>query len=336
MARFSLPLRVFLPILGMLFAQYFLYVYKPSSSPENETAQNVEEFEKELVSKFKSKYGEYRILEDNICLEGGERCVSVRDYAVYNKEKGAYFSRHVFYEGMDLSDARLKPPKAKHKDYMDTSKWEIDKGYLTKECYTPVFREEMHISGAVKMDRQAKANVLVIGLGAGYFNAYLHSVFPKFNVTGVDIEPEMVRIALKWYGLVLDDRQHVYTMDGVDYLKQAASEGTKFDVIFVDACIMNLKLDVLCPVPIFLSKDVVRSMYEVLQEGGAVISNVLSFTLSTNELLRKVMTPLREEFPFCTSRSAPLSPPNMVVSCTKRKRPEGLSKAYAAFEKELH
>ncbi|VDL71617.1 unnamed protein product [Nippostrongylus brasiliensis] len=103
----------------------------------------------------------------------------------------------------------------------------------------------MHISGAVKMDRQAKANVLVIGLGAGYFNAYLHSVFPKFNVTGVDIEPEMVRIALKWYGLVLDDRQHVYTMDGVDYLKQAASE-----------------------VPIFLSKDVVRSMYEVLQEGG--------------------------------------------------------------------
>ncbi|WKY01898.1 hypothetical protein Q1695_015702 [Nippostrongylus brasiliensis] len=163
---------------------------------------------------------------------------------------------------------RLLGMGPKHKDYMDTSKWEIDKGYLTKECYTPVFREEMHISGAVKMDRQAKANVLVIGLGAGYFNAYLHSVFPKFNVTGVDIEPEMVRIALKWYGLVLDDRQHVYTMDGVDYLKQAASEGTKFDVIFVDACIMNLKLDVLCPVPIFLSKDVVRSMYEVLQEGG--------------------------------------------------------------------
>ncbi|KAK6017456.1 hypothetical protein OSTOST_17025 [Ostertagia ostertagi] len=83
----------------------------------------------------------------------------------------------------------------------------------------------MFVSGAIEMDREAKSNVLIIGLGAGYLNTYLHSTYPKMNITVLEIEPKMVEIAQKWFDLVLDDLQRVITMDGVEFLKEAAKEG---------------------------------------------------------------------------------------------------------------
>ncbi|PIO60456.1 hypothetical protein TELCIR_18046 [Teladorsagia circumcincta] len=90
--------------------------------------------------------------------------------------------------------------------------------------------EEMFVSGAVEMSRDAKSNVLCIGMGAGYLNSHLHSTYPKMNITVVEIEPKMVKIALKWFDLVLDDWHRVITMDGVKFLKEAAKEGEGYQV----------------------------------------------------------------------------------------------------------
>ncbi|VDO23750.1 unnamed protein product [Haemonchus placei] len=89
----------------------------------------------------------------------------------------------------------------------------------------------MFVSGAVRMDRGANSQILSIGLGAGYINSYLHSLYSKMNITVVEIESKMVKIAQKWFNLVLDNLHRVIVMDGIEFLRKAAMEG---------AVIMNL------------------------------------------------------------------------------------------------
>ncbi|VDM78551.1 unnamed protein product [Strongylus vulgaris] len=85
--------------------------------------------------------------------------------------------------------------------------------------------EDMFTSGAVDMSTDSTAQVLSIGLGAGFINSYLHHNFPKMNITVVDIEPKMVDICLRWFDMKLDDRQHAVVMDGVDFIEQAVNSG---------------------------------------------------------------------------------------------------------------
>lgn len=37
----------------------------------------------------------------------------------------------------------------------------------------------MFLSGAVEMTHDAKADILLIGMGAGYLNSHLHFAYPK-------------------------------------------------------------------------------------------------------------------------------------------------------------
>ncbi|KAK6013886.1 hypothetical protein OSTOST_20771 [Ostertagia ostertagi] len=86
--------------------------------------------------------------------------------------------------------------------------------------------EEMFTSGAVQIKKDAEAQVLVIGLGAGFINSYLHHTYPEMQITVVEIDPKMLEVAKKWFGLELDRRHTVTVMDGVDFLKQAVMKGT--------------------------------------------------------------------------------------------------------------
>ncbi|VDL67021.1 unnamed protein product [Nippostrongylus brasiliensis] len=87
----------------------------------------------------------------------------------------------------------------------------------------------MFTSGAVEISRDAEAQVLFVGMGAGFMNTYIHHVYPKINITAVDIEPKMLNTATKWFGLEQDERHRVIIEDGVKFLRRAAENGPQFE-----------------------------------------------------------------------------------------------------------
>lgn len=54
---------------------------------------------------------------------------------------------------------------------------------------------------------------------------FLHNTFPKVKVTAVDLDPEVVKVATEWFGVVRDGRMNVAVDDALNYVKQASDRG---------------------------------------------------------------------------------------------------------------
>lgn len=74
--------------------------------------------------------------------------------------------------------------------------------------------------------------VLMIGLGGGTLVRVVHAHAPRAVIDAVEIDPEVVRLAAEWFGVVPGPRLRVVTADGVEFL---AGEGEAYDVIWLDA-----------------------------------------------------------------------------------------------------
>ncbi|EYC24153.1 hypothetical protein Y032_0014g2354 [Ancylostoma ceylanicum] len=214
---------------------------------------------------------------------------------------------------------------------IDTSKWKVDHDSLDFTSYTITMIEEMFASGAVEISPNAAADVLSIGLGAGYINSYLHKSYSRMNITVVEIDRNMLDIALKWFGLELDNRHRVIIEDGVEYVKRTARAGVKFDVIHIDACTMEENVDTNCPIDIFYTEEMVRNFAAMLKPRGVVIMNVLTLSGDDMAAAKKVKKAFEKAFKKCLGKYAPFSPPNIVMTCAQFQRPPGLKERYQQF-----
>jgi spermidine synthase len=74
--------------------------------------------------------------------------------------------------------------------------------------------------------------VLVLGLGGGGLVRVLHARLPETKIEAVEIDPEVVRLAAKWFGVVPGPRLSVFTEDAAKFVARA---GEAYDIIWVDA-----------------------------------------------------------------------------------------------------
>jgi len=74
--------------------------------------------------------------------------------------------------------------------------------------------------------------VLIIGLGGGTIPSFLHKHFPQATIHVVDIDPEVVRVAERFFGFRQDDRLRAFVADGRRFIEQVREP---YDVIFLDA-----------------------------------------------------------------------------------------------------
>ncbi|VDO05103.1 unnamed protein product [Haemonchus placei] len=70
--------------------------------------------------------------------------------------------------------------------------------------------------------------VLEIGLGGGGFDMGLHKMKPHVNITAVEIEPVVVKLAYKWFGVVNSETHHTVVQDGKEFIEQAYNQGAEF------------------------------------------------------------------------------------------------------------
>ncbi|EPB72793.1 hypothetical protein ANCCEY_08129 [Ancylostoma ceylanicum] len=108
---------------------------------------------------------------------------------------------------------------------LDTRPWKLDKSTV-RLMYARTMISGVFVSGAVKYNSTTNHNVLIIGLGGGVINNYL-STMPnqRLNITVVDIDPVMKKIAEKWYDFKESELHRIVVEDGIKYAKQASARG---------------------------------------------------------------------------------------------------------------
>ncbi|PIO52680.1 hypothetical protein TELCIR_26012 [Teladorsagia circumcincta] len=92
------------------------------------------------------------------------------------------------------------------------------------------------------------------------------------QITVVEIDPKMLEVAKKWFGLELDKRHTVTVMDGVDFLKQAVMQGHRYNVIHIDACTLKDNVATNCPVDVFYEKGNLDILSKLISNKGASCS----------------------------------------------------------------
>lgn len=108
-----------------------------------------------------------------------------------------------------------------------------------------------------------------------------------FEVTGVEIDPEVVRIARCYFGL--EERfASVHVGDGVDFLKRLDDDGSKFDVLMVDLDSSDPVHGVSAPPVEFVGRDVLVAARAVLVPCGVLVINVIPLSKTFYEELKDV------------------------------------------------
>jgi spermidine synthase len=113
-------------------------------------------------------------------------------------------------------------------------------------------------------------SVLEIGFGGGRTAWYLHRFFPTVPITSVELDPAVVALAKKHFGIKDEPGFHLATSDGRMYL---ASSKTRYDIILIDAYRGPF-------VPFhLLTKEFYQLVKDHLAEGGVVAQNVEPSTM---------------------------------------------------------
>lgn len=91
-----------------------------------------------------------------------------------------------------------------------------------------VFREAFEQIAVGKHDWRS---ALLLGLGAGNVPRILSTMAPGLHVTGVEIDPEVLRLGEKHFGLVAGPRLDIVCADAIRWVE---AHDTRYDLVVVD------------------------------------------------------------------------------------------------------
>jgi len=120
------------------------------------------------------------------------------------------------------------------------------------------------------------AKVLEIGLGGGRTAVYLTDHVPTLSVTAVELDPEVVAMANKHFGVRPSARLRVETSDGRIFLTQSRD---RYDIIIVDAYRGTF-------VPFHLTTQQFFILAKrKLNPGGAIVQNIAPNVVLTESMI---------------------------------------------------
>ena len=113
-------------------------------------------------------------------------------------------------------------------------------------------------------------SVLVLGLGGGVIPREMHYYFPLAEIDVVEIDPQILEIARKYFGFIEDDKLKVHIDDGRVFIKQQLRKGVvkKYDIVILDAFNSDY-------IPFHLmTMEYLEEVKDVLSDDGVVVANV--------------------------------------------------------------
>ena len=137
--------------------------------------------------------------------------------------------------------------------------------------------------------RPSAENMLVVGLGGGSAPKRFWRDFPELEVHAVELDPEVVNVAYRWFGLPRDERLGVTVEDGRRFLQV---NERRWDVIVLDAYYSD-------SLPFHLTtREFLELARERLNPGGVVVANIIgSVSGPGSRLFRAFYRTYRQVFP---------------------------------------
>jgi spermidine synthase len=131
--------------------------------------------------------------------------------------------------------------------------------------------------------------VLVIGLGGGTIPKRFVRDYPQVTVDAVEVDPDVVKIAARYFDVHPGPRLKVLTDDGRRFLRKTS---TKYDLIVLDAYYADT-------VPFFLStKEFFAIAKGRLAPNGVFVNNTIgTLTGARSKFFRSVYRTMQEVFP---------------------------------------
>jgi spermidine synthase len=111
------------------------------------------------------------------------------------------------------------------------------------------------------------ARILVIGLGGGTLPTLLGKLFTEAQITVVEIDPAVVKVAQRYFDYVADHRTQVIEQDARVYGKRAGLNGEQFDLVLLDAFNSDYIPEHL------MTREYLEETRVLLAPGGALVSN---------------------------------------------------------------
>ncbi len=141
---------------------------------------------------------------------------------------------------------------------------------LVESAYDPrqpdylAFPYARYLSAAL-MYTDTPKRITMIGMGGGTLTSYLHRHLPNADISAVEISPEVVELAKRYFDFTPDTHYRAVLADGLDYLKQRTKP---YDIIILDAYADGVIPAHLATVAFY------QEVSSALSEGGVVSQNI--------------------------------------------------------------
>jgi spermidine synthase len=110
--------------------------------------------------------------------------------------------------------------------------------------------------------------ILLIGLGGGTVSMAMRHYCPEAQIDNVELDPDVVEVARKYFGFSEDERMKVYVRDGRVQVRRFLRERRKYDIIFADAFRGGY-------IPYHLTtREFIQNLKDLLTPDGVVVSNL--------------------------------------------------------------
>ncbi|CAJ0597615.1 unnamed protein product [Cylicocyclus nassatus] len=265
------------------------------SKAKDRRQQRIEETQKLVMKRLLSKP---RRKIDELCSELDRTCFTITD-KMFKHGNALFAFRSLRRKGPEgvliLSQTKLQPQLPLNWENFNSKAWIVKKDYV-RLTYAQLMIAGAFLSGGLEFNTTRKQDVLIIGLGGGVINNYFTQMKNQvLNVTVVDIDPVMLKVAKKWFGFTESPLHRIVIDDGVRYIHDAARRGEKYDVLIIDVC-YNIPLPMMCPTKEFLEDDLIASMKAITTDNGAVIVNLI---VKQSEEALKALPLYSRHYPSC-------------------------------------
>ncbi len=136
-----------------------------------------------------------------------------------------------------------------------------------------------------------KQNTLILGLGCGSVAKIMAAKFPKSQITGIEIDPMVLEMGKKYFGLGEIPNLKIMVGDAINLVQSTKCRAQSFDLIIVD-----LYLGQEFPKEAE-SEDFLRRLGSLAAKDGLILFNRLYYNRQHRKMTNQLVKKLRTIFP---------------------------------------
>ena len=175
----------------------------------------------------------------------------------------------------------------KKKNAKKTKTLNVDLSYLACQHHQAII-----VSFALlEKNNSDDVHLLLIGLGGGSLPMFIFTHFPRIYTTVVELDPDIVDVAKKWFGFQESARMKLIVGDGIEFLKENSKN---YHIVVFDVDSKDTSKALSCPPAVFVDEEILKCVKAMLFPGGLFVLNLVCRDKERNE---EVLKSIHQMFP---------------------------------------